>query len=98
MKIPLSEVQPGMILARAATNPRGQVLLKAGAEVQPKHLRIFQSWGVVDLEVEGRDGPADVPASEAAARIEARFRLAGDDPRLAELREALLERIAEDDA
>ena len=98
MKLDVADTEPGMVLARPATNPQGQVLLKAGTEITPKHIRIFQSWGVTEVEVEGPSAEAaeDVPVTEQMEKVRARFRRAEDDPILGDLLEALLERVGDE--
>jgi hypothetical protein len=51
--IELSLVEPGMELASDAVAPNGFVLLPADAVVTAKHLQIFESWGLNELDVKG---------------------------------------------
>jgi hypothetical protein len=47
-----------MVLARDARAGSGLVLLGAGAEITERHIQIFRSWGVSEVEVKGADQDA----------------------------------------
>jgi hypothetical protein len=51
--IELNLVEPGMELASDAVAPNGFVLLPADAVITAKHLQIFESWGIGELDVKG---------------------------------------------
>jgi hypothetical protein len=51
-------LKPGMVLARDVRGNNGIVLLGAGAEITERHVQIFKSWGVADVEVKGPDQEA----------------------------------------
>lgn len=51
----LDELQPGMVLASDAICLNGRVLLRAGATLTEKHLRIFRTWGLNEADIEGVD-------------------------------------------
>ncbi len=42
-----------MVVAGDVTVSGGRVVLKTGSVIAEKHLRIFRSWGVTDVDVEG---------------------------------------------
>jgi hypothetical protein len=96
MRILLADAEPGMVLREPAENHQGQILLPAGAELAQKHLRILQSWGVGEIEVEesgdtavaGESGPVD----EHLERIRDRFRKVREDPILEQILGVLLNR------
>ena len=50
----LENLRPGMILAEPVYNFQGVLLLDAGAKLTEKSIRIFKSWGVVRVSVEGK--------------------------------------------
>lgn len=52
----LESLNPGMVLSRDVCDRKGRVLLPAGAELTEKHLRIFQTWGVVEADITGDGG------------------------------------------
>jgi len=49
----LEDVQPGMVLAGDVTDDRGRLLLRRGNALTEKHLRIFKTWGVTQIDIEG---------------------------------------------
>jgi hypothetical protein len=51
-------LEPGMVLARDVRGNNGIVLLGAGAEITERHIQIFKSWDIVDVEVKGPDQEA----------------------------------------
>lgn len=51
-------LEPGMVLARDVRGGSGLVLLGAGAEITERHIQIFRSWGVSEIEVKGTDQDA----------------------------------------
>ncbi len=53
IKLNLRRLEPGMILAEPAYNFQGVLLLDKGAELSEKNIRIFKSWGVKTVCIEG---------------------------------------------
>lgn len=51
----INELQPGQVLLTDAKHHSGKVLLKAGETLTETHLKIFLSWGLTRVEVEGDD-------------------------------------------
>ena len=51
--VSVNDLQPGMMLDRDAVLSNGRILLRSGAVLEEKHIRIFKSWGLVGAEVEG---------------------------------------------
>lgn len=45
----------GMILADEVKNRQGRPLLPAGTEISAKHIKIFKTWGVSQVNIEGDD-------------------------------------------
>lgn len=62
----LEQVKPGMVLADAALDAHGHVLLPAGTVLTPSHLAALAERGVVRLAV--------VPDAYGQARIDRLFR------------------------
>jgi len=52
--ISLDRLKPGMVLAEAAYNFQGVLLLSAGSILTNDSIRILKSWGVGKVTVEGR--------------------------------------------
>ena len=50
-----SDLQAGMILARPAVNRNGTVMLGPGSALTEKHINLFKTWGVVEVDIEGID-------------------------------------------
>lgn len=55
----LENVQPGQLLRKSVRDLSGRLLLGQGEPIQLKHIRIFRTWGVTEVEVE--DGDANDP-------------------------------------
>lgn len=51
-------VEPGMVLSRDVRGNNGLVILGAGAEITERHIQIFKSWGVAEVDVKGADQDA----------------------------------------
>ncbi len=83
----IDQLEPGMVLAEAATGPRGNVLLGDGVELTERHIRALKTWGVSAVQVEGEEDAAETSVEELApelleaarAEVEPRFALAGHD-------------------
>ena len=61
--VAMADLQPGAVLSQAVYSPRGILLAPAGTMLTDTHLSIFQSWGVLEVAIEGDDGEAPVEAS-----------------------------------
>lgn len=96
----LDDLKPGMVLAADVRDGSGRMLLPGGAEVEEKHLKIFRSWGVGQVDV--ADG--ETPASEeelppevldaARAHVDALFGAAGKGEAAGEMRRLGAKRLA----
>jgi hypothetical protein len=51
-KIKLEQLRPGMRLAQDVVNFSGQVLLYKGNPLQPKDIKNFKAWGILEIAVE----------------------------------------------
>ena len=51
-KVRLEQLSPGMRLAQDVVNFSGQVLLYKGNPLQPKDIKNFKAWGIVEIAVE----------------------------------------------
>jgi hypothetical protein len=51
-KVRLEQLTPGMKLAQDVINFSGQVLLYKGNPLQPKDIKNFKAWGVLEVAVE----------------------------------------------
>jgi len=48
----VTELQPGMVLAKDLTDVRGRFLLGRGVRLTPKHLKVLKIWGVIEADIE----------------------------------------------
>jgi len=53
--ISLDGVETGTTLATDVADRNGRVLLKAGVTLNDKHIRTLQTWGVLEVDIEGAD-------------------------------------------
>jgi hypothetical protein len=87
--IALDNLTTGMVLADDVHDRSGRLLLGCGSELSQKHLVIFRTWGVSEVNIAGSgesDGhtslPLDVTPEELARAeksLEPIFRIAGTD-------------------
>ena len=76
IRVNIADLKPGMVLAHSVRNHQGVMLLGAGAKVTKKNIRIFKSWGVIDVSVAGEldklGAAGEMPGAEAneAAEME----------------------------
>ncbi|MBF0505807.1 MAG: hypothetical protein HQL09_03130 [Nitrospirae bacterium] len=58
--IPTNKLTPGMVLKSAVNDITGRLLLGEGVEICRKHITIFKSWGVTEVDIEGDAEGGDV--------------------------------------
>ena len=101
-RLTLEQLTPGLTLGKPVYNLNGVLLLRAGEVLTAKHLQIFKTWGVREVDVVGEEGTdvapdAPVPPELAAAvekEIARRFRRTdAADPILTELRRLATRRL-----
>lgn len=51
----VNDLKAGMILAQAAKNKNGTVILGEGGELTERHINAFRAWGVTEVDIEGVD-------------------------------------------
>ena len=51
-KLRLDQLRPGMKLGQDVVNFSGQVLLYKGSPIQPKDIKNFKAWGILEVAVE----------------------------------------------
>ncbi len=66
LNLAIEDLKPGMILARPVRNLQGVLLLEAGARITKKNIRIFKSWGVNAVAIQGRRSDARRSSAESA--------------------------------
>lgn len=60
-RVKVKQLEPGKQLSEDVLGPNGRLLLKAGITIEAKHLAIFRTWGVVEVDIVGDDDNQDVP-------------------------------------
>ena len=65
----IDDIKPGMILAHPVRNHQGVLLLEAGARVSKKNIRIFKSWGVLEVTVKGIVAETQDPIEDTELRV-----------------------------
>lgn len=51
--IPTAKLAPGMVLKSAVNDITGLLLLGEGIEIRGKHITIFKTWGIAEVDIEG---------------------------------------------
>jgi hypothetical protein len=69
IRVNIADLKPGMVLAHSVRNHQGVMLLGAGIKITKKNIRIFKSWGVIDVSVAGQLDEhrvaGEIPGAEA---------------------------------
>ncbi len=93
-RLPLVDAQPDMILASDIENDQQMLLLRKGAALNDKNIKMLKSWGVAFVEIESEsDRESNIVSSDCsldgddiARRVEERFGPLGDDEVMREIR------------
>lgn len=64
-KIKVKNLQVGMTLSTDVCDPNGRFLLGDGCELNEKHIKALNAWGVISVEI----NDADMPENEDAITI-----------------------------
>jgi len=51
----VNDITVGMVLAKAAMNKNGTVILGPGSTLTDKHITSFKTWGVTEVDIQGID-------------------------------------------
>jgi hypothetical protein len=64
--VPIDNLVPGMVLRTAVCDRLGRLLLPEAAELSEKHLKIFRTWGIAEVDVVGssHEGASTPPATD----------------------------------
>ncbi len=103
--VTIDKLKPGMKVARDVLNLNNAVLLTAGTELVPQHLRTLKMWGLDAIHVVGEAGDGDDQAltaqfapeilTAAAKRVESRLKHASlDQPGVMMIRDLAVRRLA----
>ncbi|MBF0558067.1 MAG: hypothetical protein HQL08_04745 [Nitrospirae bacterium] len=83
--IPTNKLMPGMVLKSAVNDITGRLLLGKGVEIGQKHLTIFKTWGITEVDIEG-DVEDDAVKEDGVIQV--------DEETLCKAREEVLELFA----
>ncbi|VAW93598.1 hypothetical protein MNBD_GAMMA23-649 [hydrothermal vent metagenome] len=75
-KILLDNVEIDMELDADVVDRQGRVLLKAGVILNKKHLRVFNTWGILEVEIKGDIEAEEIKKHYPAELIEEASQLA----------------------
>ncbi len=67
--IRVDKLKEGMVVRKDVTAPTGRFIMASGTLIEARHLRLFKSWGVVEVDVDGDEHPekiSDIPAMSRA--------------------------------
>jgi len=62
----INDLKAGMVLAQAALNKHGTVILGEGSVLTEKHINFFKSWGIPEVDIQGVDSDQLVQEEMAA--------------------------------
>ena len=58
-KVAIENLETGMVLAGDVYDRSGRMLLGTGSELTQKHLVIFRTWGVLEVDIDGKGDDED---------------------------------------
>lgn len=68
-KIKVKNLQVGMTLSADVCDPNGRFLLGEGCELNEKHVKALNAWGVISVEINDEDMPDDQNHIEISPEI-----------------------------
>ena len=104
IRVNIVDLKPGMVLAQAVQNQQGVLLLDAGAKISKKNIRIFKSWGVIEVAVGGElnelktAGETPVAGVKDTVEMELKEKFSNvlDDPVMVEIFNAASKQLMKD--
>jgi len=104
IRVNVVDLKPGMVLAQSVHNHQGVLLLDARTKITKKNIRIFKSWGVLEVSVKGElnklktVGETPVPRVKDSVEMElqAKFSDVMDDPVMVEIFKAARKQLMKD--
>ena len=104
IRVNIVDLKPGMVLAQSTRNNQGVLLLDAGTKITKKNIRIFKSWGVIEVSVEGELNESRTAGQTPLAgvkntvemELEAKFSDVLDDPVMVEIFNAARKQLMKD--
>ncbi len=93
INLKIEDLKSGMILAQPVRNHQGVLLLEAGAKISKKNIRIFKSWGVLEITIKsnlaeagGSTGDTEIRVKESIEKQQKeKFSDVLDDPVMVEI-------------
>lgn len=93
-KVSIDEAKESDVLARDLVHATGAPILSAGNKLSASIIARLKKMSVRELIIEQAAGPEnEAERMQALAAIEARFRLAGNDPYLQEMKVIAIEHL-----
>lgn len=65
----LTQLKPGMVLAKDVQNFQGLLLLKANTVISEKNIKVFKTWGVTSVEIDGDSDKNRQKTSESPSEL-----------------------------
>jgi hypothetical protein len=104
IRVNIVDLKPGMVLAQSVQNHQGVLLLDAGTKITKKNIRIFKSWGVIEVSVKGElnelKAAGETPVAEVKDTVEMelkeKFSDVLDDPVMVEIFNAASKQLMKD--
>jgi len=104
IELTIDELKPGMVLAQSVRNHQGVLLLDAGTKITKKNIRIFKSWGVIEVSVKGElnesktatETPVAAVKDTIEMELKAKFSDVLDDPVMVEIFNAASKQLLKD--
>lgn len=91
-RLPPTDLEPGMKLAKPVTNESGMVLLKEGTELTDSLIDKLRNMGVDAVYIKGTSRPA-LPMEEMLSLLDKRFIRAEGDSNMAIIKKVVREHI-----
>ncbi|QGU32131.1 hypothetical protein [Thermochromatium tepidum] len=98
----LTEIQPGMRLAKDVHDPQGRILIRAGVVLSERQIRLLRSWAVADVCIARDEEAGDLGrrhpeiSDELLRSIDTQFSLSNrDHPVIQALQAFCLSRMLE---
>ena len=104
IRVNIVDLKPGMVLAQSVKNHQGVLLLDAGTKITKKNIRIFKSWGVIEVSVKGElnelNAAGETPVAGVKDTVEMelkeKFSNVLDDPVMVEIFNAACKLLVKD--
>lgn len=71
----IDDLHPGMVIARDVCDRSGRLLLSAGSPLHDRHLTIFRTWGIHEVEVMDPEGAGTHPPDPVSLDPELRAKV-----------------------